>query len=74
MPSNSPRLLFYNALLVTPAAIHDPGWLLTEGKSIKLLGSGQTTSLEPGKDADLVILSPTFDVLKTVIEGKVALA
>jgi N-acetylglucosamine-6-phosphate deacetylase len=48
MPSNSSRLLFHNAHLITPAASPVHGWLLTEGKSIKSLGPGQPPDIIDG--------------------------
>jgi N-acetylglucosamine-6-phosphate deacetylase len=41
MPLNLFHLLFHNAHLITPTADPNPGWLLTEGKTIHSLGSGQ---------------------------------
>jgi N-acetylglucosamine-6-phosphate deacetylase len=48
MPSTPTRLLFHNAHLVTPTTVLDPGWLLTEGKSIKSLGSGHPLDFDSG--------------------------
>jgi N-acetylglucosamine-6-phosphate deacetylase len=42
MTSEQPtRLLFINAHVYTPDQVYQPGWLLTEGSRIRLIGPGQ---------------------------------
>ena len=49
MTSEPPtRLLFINAHVYTPDQVHEPGWLLTEGARIRLIGSGQPPPLLDG--------------------------
>jgi N-acetylglucosamine-6-phosphate deacetylase len=48
MPLNRSPLLFYNAHLITPGADPNPGWLLTAGKTIHSLGSGQAPDFDQG--------------------------
>ena len=43
------RLLIYNAKLYTPGRSGQPGWLLTEGKTIRLTGAGEPPELEAGR-------------------------
>lgn len=42
------RLLFYDTYLFTPSAGWLPGWLLTEGKTIRWLGPGQPPEFPEG--------------------------
>ena len=37
----SARLLFINARVYTPDQVYEPGWLLTDGSRIRLIGPGQ---------------------------------
>jgi N-acetylglucosamine-6-phosphate deacetylase len=49
MTSEPPtRLLFINAHVYTPDQVYEPGWLLTEGARIRLIGPGQPPSLLDG--------------------------
>jgi N-acetylglucosamine-6-phosphate deacetylase len=43
-----PRLLFTDAQLFGPVNVWEPGWLLTEGRHIHLLGPGQPPPFPPG--------------------------
>jgi N-acetylglucosamine-6-phosphate deacetylase len=44
------RCLITNAHLYTPGGHWQPGWLLTEGQTIRALGPGQPPPFEPGAD------------------------
>jgi N-acetylglucosamine-6-phosphate deacetylase len=46
--SEPARLLFTNAQLFGPVHVWQPGWLLTEGRRIRLLGPGQPPAFPPG--------------------------
>ncbi len=49
MTSEHPtRLLFINAHIYTPDQVYEPGWLLTEGSRIHLIGPGQPPPLLDG--------------------------
>ena len=43
------RILIYNAHLYTPSGDWQPGWLLTEGQTSRLLGPGNPPEFEPGR-------------------------
>ena len=45
------RLLIHNAQLHTPSGVLQPGWLLTEGKTIRLIGAGEPPELDSGRVA-----------------------
>ena len=44
----SPRLLFTNANIFAPVDDWNPGWLLTEGARIRLIGPGRAPDFPPG--------------------------
>ena len=46
--SESARLLFTGTQLFGPVHVWQPGWLLTEGRHIRLLGPGQPPAFPPG--------------------------
>ena len=48
MTSDKPRLLFTNARLFCPTDDYAPGWLLTEGTHIKLIGPGAAPQFPAG--------------------------
>ena len=65
MPLNLSHLLFHNAHLITPTADPNPGWLLTEGKTIHSFGSGQPPDFDLGPitrtiDCHGMVLLPGF--------------
>ncbi len=64
-PTHPPRLLFFNAHVYGPVDDWRPGWLLTEGRRIHLMGPGQPPPLPEGSvfqqiDATGKILLPGF--------------